>query len=227
MVRTRFFRRRSLRVAVPSLALCGVLAGIALFGGSTANATVCTPNAGEGCVDITGGTLTFTAPTTLAFPSTSITGLDQWVYDQRAADQKIVVNDARGLLGVGSGWNVGVVASTFTCTTTGTCGGDTLGAFKLNGSTSANDDTTAPSSACTASSTCTPPTNSLASSYPVTMTTDGSTLNKVFTAAQDTGLGSITLGDTPDPIVWWLGIPATARIGTYTSTLTLSINAGP
>jgi hypothetical protein len=44
----------------------------------------------------------------------------------------------------------------------------------------------------------------------------------LYTADATTGIGAVNLASD-----WWLTIPSTAKTGTYTDTITLSIVSGP
>jgi hypothetical protein len=213
-------KRSATRLALPVLLLCGTLALVVGIAATTAGATDCTPTAGEACVDISAGTLTLTAPTTLAFPTTTLTTASQWISDQNAPDQTLVVSDARGS---NAGWNVNIKATPFTCS--GCSGTPTLGGgFKVNGDTTNNAAVTSPTLKCTVASTCTTPTNSV--TYPASITTDGTSTTELVNAAVGTGGGSVTFGDTA-PVAWWLEVPPTAIAGSYTSTITLAVSTGP
>jgi len=222
MVRTRFFRRRSLRVAVPSLALCGVLAGVALFASSTARATACgSAVTAPGSCDVTGtlnlsaGSLTMTAPSVFGWTA-GLTGLQQYVADVTTAHQSLIVNDATGSA---SGWNVTASAAQFTS------GSDTLplSAFSLNGSTSSATTGTTPTVGCTGGdTTCTAAITDV--TYPVTdiETSPKKIFNATITPSP-TGLGSNTVSS----LGWWLSIPANAVPGVYTAAVTLAVSSGP
>lgn len=228
MVRTRFSKRRTLRVVLPSLVLCSVLAGIALFAGSTARASACSPtvftvaNAScdvTGSITVVGGGIILKAPATLSFPSTTLDGTNQSIRDTTVGDDTYVVNDARG---TSLGWNVTATASQFTCTATCTVGTDKLPttAFSTNGSTALATDPTAPSVACTVAG-CTPAVapSTAAISYPVALTGTA----KIFQAKAGTGMGSNTISNAE----WWLAIAPNTVPGTYQSTVTLATSSGP
>jgi len=88
-----------------------------------------------------------------------------------------------------------------------------------NGSTTV---TAAPTQACDASVTCVLPTNSI--TYPYTLPAGGTApaATKLYNAAASTGTGAATITPT-----WKLAVPATASVGTYTSTWTFSLVSGP
>ena len=228
MVRTRFFKRRAVRVALPSLVLCGVLAGVALFAGSAAQAAACststpinatdTPNSCTilGELDLTAGSLSLVPPPALSWADT-LNGMEQYAYDSNSADQKFTVNDATGS---GAGWNVTVAAATFTS------GPNTLpaAAFTVNGSLSNSTVGTAPHIGCTSGTSCTVADNTV--TYPV-----GGAVKPINTTPQElvnaqilpspSGIGS----NTVDTVGWWLTIPANVKLGNYTAQVTLAINS--
>lgn len=166
------------------------------------------PQPPDGDVDVSEtlnpGSLSFIdgTPGNVTFPSTALTNANQTV----TATQPITVADATGS---GSGWSIDVTSTTFT---TGT-------------RTLANNATIVqgtPSIACKASTTCTPATNSV--TYPFSLPAGGTAppAAKLYNAAVDTGLGAQTITPT-----WRLTVPATAYTGTYTSTWTYTLTAGP
>lgn len=230
MVRTRFSKRRAVRIALPSLVLCGVLAGVALFAGSTARAAACGGSAitaadtppsctitGE--LDLTAGSLSLLPPTALSWADT-LNGMEQYAYDENSAHQSFIVDDATGS---GAGWNVTVAAGTFTDTA-----GDTLpaSAFTVNGDLGSSTSHTAPHIGCTSGTNCTLANNTV--TYPVggTLTPINGTPQKLVnaeTTPSPSGIGS----NTVDTVGWWLTIPANVRIGNYTATVTLAINSTP
>jgi hypothetical protein len=109
------------------------------------------------------------------------------------------VIDARGL---GTGWNLTIAATTFSDGS-----GHTLAPGTVSGV----------ASVCKSGSTCTAATNSV--TYPLTI---GSTANKFFNSAANTGLGRFDVTPTID-----VAIPGNAYAGTYTSTVTLAAVSGP
>jgi hypothetical protein len=76
---------------------------------------------------------------------------------------------------------------------------------------------------------CVPPEDAV--TYPVAVTTAASSPSPVsaYAASADSGLGGVLLGGTSsaDPVGWWLDVPANARAGSYTSTVTVTIASGP
>jgi hypothetical protein len=83
--------------------------------------------------------------------------------------------------------------------------------------------------ACLTGSTCVLPTN--ATAYPVTITTAVSAPVPVdtFAANTGTGIGPIVIGGctSAHPVGWWLSVQSSVPAGTYLSTLTFMITAGP
>lgn len=230
------FTRRARKLAVPVLVVPLVSAGmaigaIAVAGVTPAGAAACSTTplaAGSSCTDtgtltLSGGTLTMTTTTSLSWAAT-LAGTTTYAVDSVAADQGFQVDDNTGS---GAGWKVTVSATTFT---TGSNSLADSGTFSLDGSTTTSTSTTAPTAACVTTGACTVPTES-AVSYPVAITTAAAspTAVTIYNAAAGSGLGDIAIGGSgaTNPIGWWLTIPPTAKAGTYTSTVTLSIASGP
>lgn len=142
------------------------------------------------------------APPNVTFTAT-LNGANQTVTTTQALD----VSDATGS---GAGWNITATSTTFS-----TGGGATL-------ATTATTVQSAPARACDAGSSCSLATNSV--SYPYTLPAAGSapTATKLFNAAANTGGGNQTV-----TVTWSLSVPATATVGTYTSTWTISLVSGP
>jgi len=224
--------RRSLRMLFALTFLTAGLAPvlIALTPG-TAGATACGTAipAGSTCtltgtLDLTGGSLTLTTPATLSW-GTSLTGLDQSVYDTVGGDEQYTVNDATG---TGAGWHVTMSATTFTNGSHTLPNSGTLAA----GVTSSITATSAPTDTCVSGSTCTLPSNEV-TTYPVAITTATSspTPSVIYgtVTSSYTGLGEILIGGSSqaNPAGWWLTIPADAYSGSYTSTVTMEVISGP
>jgi photosystem II stability/assembly factor-like uncharacterized protein len=146
------------------------------------------------------GGLSFTPPSTLAWPSTVLTGRDRSITTPLALSP----NDQTGS---GAGWNVTATSTTFTS------GGRTL-------PTTAAQITAA--SVSSATGTCSLPVNQI--NYPVTVPASASAPSavKVFDAAAGTGAGPVNVALTAN-----LNVPGNARVGTYTSTWTLTLASGP
>ena len=238
----RTTRRRFLALAGATVLLAGGMGASALFTGGTADAAACTGAnpSGTACtitgtLDLTGGTLTMTTPTALGW-GTTITGADQLLSDPTAADETYTVDDATGSA---AGWHVTASATAFTSTvpTTATLGtsGALTATFATNGSlglTAGALSTTAPTAACAASTTCTVGTNSVAGSYPVTITAGQAatvTPVNVYDAPIGSGVGTIVVGGSTaaNPVGWWLNVPSNTLVGTYTSTISLELISGP
>jgi hypothetical protein len=213
------------------LGACGLLAaGIgasALLPVDIAQAVACgppiaagTPCTLTGTLGVTAGPLTLTSPTALGWATTA-TGLDQQLVDPTLAHQSYVVNDASG---VAAGWHVTVSATTFT---SGALTLPNAGTFVTTGSITAEAATTAPTAACASGSTCTLPADT--TTYPVAITTAAAAPVSVniYSTGVNTGIGSITIGIGANPVGWWVNVPARTLAGTYTSTVTRQIIAGP
>jgi hypothetical protein len=166
------------------------------------------------------GTLNLTSPTSLAWAAT-LNGSNQGVVDTVAANQQFNVNDQSGS---GAGWHITVSATTFT---TGTHTLPSTGTFVLTGSVSSVTAAAAPTAACNSS--CILPTNT--TTYPVAITTAASspTPATVYDVSAGTGIGPVTLGGSTaaNPVGWWTNVPANARAGSYTSTVTVAVVSGP
>lgn len=155
-------------------------------------------------LNVTGGTLSETAPTTGPSASVTLDGTDQTTSYTMA----ISINDTRG---TGAGWNLQVTSTQFST------GGTTPSTLAANAST-----ITAINSACVVGGTCVAPTNNV--TYPLGMPAGATapTPVKMFNAATSSGLGRFTLTPTVQ-----IAVPATTLAGAYTSTITLSIVSGP
>ena len=153
---------------------------------------------------------TVTAGTTLsvanlgAAPSFSLTlnGNDQTA--TYALGLEVV--DARGLA-TGGGWNLTIVSTQFS-----DGAGDTFPA--------AASTITGVAAVCASTSTCTLPTNSV-SNTSLALPTSGSPV-KFVNATSPTGRGRIDLTSTVQ-----VAVPANTIAGTYSSTVTVAIAAGP
>jgi hypothetical protein len=145
----RVIRRRIGPVAGACVLLAGGIGAGVLAGAGGAQAAACSGAvvAGTTCTDagaltFSGGSLTLTSPTALAWTATN-NGLNQSLVDTTTAQQSYVVNDATGS---GAGWNVTVSATTFT---NGTVSLPNAGTFSTNGSITSAVLTTTPTGACT------------------------------------------------------------------------------
>lgn len=153
---------------------------------------------------VTAGTLTFVngTPSAVTFPPVALNGSDQ----VSSQTQTLDISDARGS---GVGWNVTATSTAFN-----------------NGTVSlpntATQITTAPVVACLPSISCVTPTNAITWPYTLPADTVAPTATKMYNAAAATGTGGIRVTPT-----WRLNVPATAAVGTYNSTWTLSLVSGP
>jgi photosystem II stability/assembly factor-like uncharacterized protein len=153
-----------------------------------------------GYTGCTAGGLSFTPPATLSWPSAALTGRDRSI----STPLTLSPDDQTGS---GAGWNVTATSTTFTS-----------GARKLP--TTAAQITAG--TASSASGTCSLPGNQI--NYPVTVPASATApaAVKVFDAAAGTGAGPATVVLTAN-----LNVPGNARVGTYTSTWTLTLASGP
>jgi hypothetical protein len=174
-----------------------------------------------GTVGLTAGTLTLTSPASLTWAGT-LTGTSQSLVDVIAADQQYTVNDATGS---GAGWHVTTSATTFT---NGAHTFPDSGTFVTNGSVTSIAATISPTASCVGG-TCTLPTNT--TTYPVAITTAAAapTPATIYDTSAATGLGQILIGGStqPNPVGWWVNVPASASAGSYTSTITMAVISGP
>jgi hypothetical protein len=220
--------RRLLHALGVLLVFCGGLTAgsVALMPG-TASAAGCGPAvpAGSNCtmtgtVTLTGGALTLTSSSSLSWAAT-LTGGNLSVVDVVSGDQQYTVNDATGS---GAGWHVTTSATTFT---NGTHTFPNTGTFVTDSSVTSISATTAPTATCTG--TCTLPTNS--TTYPADITTAATSPTPVtiYDTAAATGLGQIVIGGSaqPNPVGWWVNIPASASVGSYTTTITMAVVSAP
>jgi hypothetical protein len=219
---SRVIRRRVWPVVGACVLLAGGIGAGVLAGGGTAQAAACPGTAVAatvtctdlGTLNFSAGALTMTVPTALAWAGTD-NGLNQQLVDTTVAQQSYVADDATG---TGAGWNVTASATVFTGLVTPF---PTLpaGSFTTNSSLTSQATIGAPTATCTGASTCTLP-NDAAVTYPLTIPTAAV---KIYDAALNTGLGSITIS----PVGWWVAVPANAVPQTYTSTVTLEILSAP
>jgi hypothetical protein len=163
------------------------------------------PQAGATSASITvnaGSLVLVSAAPNVTFPSDTLNGLDQ----TKTATEAIDVGDSTGS---GAGWDI---TATSTTLTTGT----------LNLSTNATTVQSAPTVACDASATCSAATNGIAYPYTLPAGASAPTATKVYNAAANTGMGNQTV-----TVTWQVAIPASTKVGTYTSTWTISLASGP
>ncbi len=170
-------------------------------------------------VTFAAGSLTLTAPVSLSWSVTD-TGLQQNAVDKVPGDQQLTVDDSTA---TGAGWHVTVAATTFISTAHAL---PDIGTLSVTGSVSSLSDAV-PSAACDGS--CVLPTDTI--SYPVQVTTAGSSPppSTVAAASAGTGTGTVVLGGSgaADPLGWWISVPGTAYVGTYSSAVTLAVVSGP
>lgn len=220
--------RKSVVVLIsPFLLSIGVVVGTSSLAGAT---TACSSGlttvscTSTGTLTLTGGTLSVTAPSSLAWSGT-ISGTNLNLYDSTTSDEGYQVNDETG---TGNGWHVTLSATTFTSTGATPHTLSDTGTLSTNGSVSSVTASAAPSVSCVTAGACTVPTDT--TTYPVAVTTASSpTAVTIYDTAANSGLGNIQIGGSSatNPVGWWLSVPASAYAGTYTSTLTFSIVAAP
>jgi hypothetical protein len=171
-----------------------------------------------GTLNVTASSLALTTSSSMTWAET-LNGLDQDLVDTIAGDQQYTVNDATGS---GAGWHVTMSATTFT---NGSHTFPDAGTLSTNGSATSITATTAPSATCTDS--CTLPTNT--ETYPVAITTAATspTPSTIYDTSASSGLGQVVIGGSPDPVGWWLVVPASAWAGAYTSTVTMEVISAP
>jgi hypothetical protein len=157
----------------------------------------------NGTATLTGGTLTMTAPATLAFGTATLAGAAQTL----SAPQALDIVD---LTGSGAGWNVTLTSTTFISGTN---------PLPVGSAT----DFSAPVTVCDSAGACTLATNGI-SSYPLVVPDAAAapTAIKIQSATVGTGLVGQTSTHTMK-----LAIPANARAGAYLSTWTYSIVSAP
>lgn len=146
------------------------------------------------------GGLNLTAPATVTFPPTTLTGFDQTL----TATPTFTVDDQRGS---GAGWNLSGTSTTFSS------GSSTLPttATRFVSPTPTNG-----------AGFCEAPSNTVV--YPVTLPAAAvaPAATKLFNAATDSGLGAVDI-----VLNTQLAVPAHSRVGTYTSTWTFTLATGP
>lgn len=152
---------------------------------------------------VTGGTALSVAPNGTPGFALTLNGIDQVA----TYTLPVEVIDPRG---TGAGWNLTITSTQFSA-----------GAgrrFAASASTIASA-----SSGCGASSTCTAPTNSVAyTGFVLPAGITPPTAVKFFNAGASSGLGTVDVNAAIS-----VAVPANAYAGTYTSTVTVSIVAGP
>jgi len=216
--------RRGIRL----LAACALAIGVggATMGAGAAGAADCASDTfSPGCTmtgtaTITGGSLGMAAPASQGW-TTTLNGANQQLVD--SADASFTVQDVTGS---GSGWDVTATASQFAGVSPNVL--STTGTLVYNGSTTSETTGAQPGNACAPSTTCTVPTTT-GLTFPVNVTTDGTTLYNLYNATPATGMGNIVIGSLSggNPAAWWLNVPAGAHADTYTSVITLAIASGP
>ncbi len=159
---------------------------------------------GTGEVILTGGSLSISVPANVTYSGVTIDGL---VDKSSTATFNFSVTDATGS---GAGWKVKLFSTVMTSATPHTIAAVNH-TFKSSGSVVfvSTDTGVAATNSIT-----TPPTGTLP-----TVVGSAATL---FDAAVDTGMGKSTI-----TVNTALNVPLTAYAGTYTATITLSVESGP
>jgi fibronectin-binding autotransporter adhesin len=229
--------------AISAAAGLAIGASVALPG--SASAGTCTNSLGllaanttctaTGTITLAGGSLTMGGPSNLVW-SGSVTGAVQTIYDTSSSnDQTLYSSDLRGLptSNAGSGWNITAVGSAFTGTaTSGNATLPTSGVLTFGGGGNATLAAQQPTAACIIVLTCNVPTPSATPvTYPASVPTGGTTPTptKIYQAAAGSGQGGVQIGggSAANPATWAVTLPALVAADTYTSTVTLTIAAGP
>lgn len=222
-----------LAAALPTAAYAGTGTGPCTSGTAVpvSGITSCTST---GMVGILSGGLTINAPASETW-STTLNGQTQLLFDTTSTDEGMVASDLRGLLsgGTGSGWNITASGTTFTGSATKTTIPDSgTQVLAFNGGGTASTDSATPSAACfygvlscVTPTSPTPPTVS----YPAFVPTAGGSPLRIYNAVAGSGTGVIQIGASgaTNPGVWSVTLPPTLAVDTYTSTITLTIGAGP
>lgn len=167
--------------------------------------------------DLSGGTMSISAPSSLSFAVT-LSGSNQ------SLDQPVTlgVDDNTG---TGDGWNVTVVSTPLETSATTPVVIGSGATVAVNGASSSATATTAPAANDNGSGTYTAPTSNTGV-YPLTVPGVHGAISPtpatVYTAAAGSGLGQFNLaGDV------WLSVPANALAGNYAGTFTWAIAVGP
>ena len=154
-------------------------------------------------ITCTGGSLGLTPPSSIAFPSTTLTGINQTA----AVNGSLTPDDETGS---GSGWNISVYATAWPDSR-----GNTMPAARVTAA-----------SATSATGSCTLPTNTV--TYPTGgFGSTAGTATKVYNASAGTGTGPATV-----TLTFSQTVPGNQKIGTgspdsFTSTWTFTIASGP
>jgi hypothetical protein len=167
--------------------------------------------------------LVFAAPAALAWSGT-LTGRTQALADTSAAAQQLVVDDQTGS---GAGWNITVAATSFS---NGSYSLPSASVLEITGSVANVASAAAPTASCLGpSASCTMPSDT-AVTYPVTISSaaQSPTPETVYEAAPGSGSGPIGIGSSAaNPFGWWVNVPGTTAVGSYTSTVTVTVASGP
>lgn len=243
-------RRRLCAMTGATVLAAGLAIGATVVLPGGANATSCTGTVSAaasctsgGTVTLSSGGLTLITPGTLAWSAT-LDGASQTLYDTTAgttgtytSHEAFYALDYRGLLsGAGSGWNVTATATTFTGTvstsnTIADNGSPPGKVLSFGGGGTPGTASNTPTAQCEVALTCISPTTSV-SGYPLFILTGTSvTPTKIYNAPAASGSGLVQIGSGyvtgANPAVFAVTIPALQTLDTYTSTITMSVSAGP
>lgn len=212
-------RRTIGRLGVIAVAAGIGLGSLALTGGTAFAATSASTAVSA---DITAGTLSVTAPSSLAYAAT-LNGSDQSL----SQPATLGANDNTG---TGDGWNVTVASTALTATAnSASITIPSNWTVELNGSSSSASSTTGPALSQNQPSgstgTYTNPSGNTAT-YPLAIPgvhgAASPTPATVYTAAAGSGMGDFNLAADV-----WQNIPANADAGSYSATFTWTIAVGP
>lgn len=211
-------RRTIGRLGVIAVAAGIGLGSLALTGGTAFAATSASTAVSA---DITAGTLSVTAPSSLAYAAT-LNGSDQSL----SQPATLGANDNTG---TGDGWNVTVASTALETSATTPVVIPSNWTVELNGSSSSASSTTGPALSQNQPSgstgTYTNPSGNTAT-YPLAIPgvhgAASPTPATVYTAAAGSGMGDFNLAADV-----WQNIPANADAGSYSATFTWTIAVGP
>lgn len=207
---------RKLMAAVASLGI-----GVGMMGLTAPAAFASTSGTTPVSADITGGTLSISAPSSLSYSAT-LDGSNQ------SLSQPAVIG-ANDNTGTGDGWDVTVVSTPLETSATTPVVIPSGWTVQVNGSSSSASSTTAPAASDNAPSgstgSYTAPSGNTAT-YPLAVPgvhgASSPTPASVYTAAAGSGMGDFNLAADV-----WQGIPANALAGSYSATFTWAIAVGP
>lgn len=192
------------------LAGAGAAAVLAIAAGIAAADTTI-----SGTAEIKSGGLNLVSPpSTFTFPDTTLSGTTQ--YAEYASTFEV-----QDYTGSANGWSITAYAGAFTCDTNSTPNAcpstETLGALETNGG-GTESSITPPTATCHSGSDCTAGTSN------VTKVTVPTSTPAAVVANQPASSG---MGDIDMAVNWWLTVPVSAHVGSYSSTITVNLASGP